>query len=72
MHPQTINETFYAAKISFRVFLLYPFSRTSFTPIISQKNKLKLIRKHHKGPFTIGALVLNSLGPPDVVLPVLV
>ena len=48
------------------------FPPTSSTSIFSLKNKPTRIREHHKRPFTIGGPVLNSLGPLDVLLSVLV
>ena len=62
MHPQTIAETF-ARSLNYIAsqFILYPFSLTSFTSMISLKNKRTLSREHHKGPINIGSPLLNSL-----------
>ena len=71
MHPQTITETFLRSRnriasgfILYQLFLQHP----SLPPLVFKINLLSSERKHHKGPFAIGGLVLNYIGPPDVIL----
>ena len=75
MHLQTMTETLLRSRnhivSGFILYQVNVYSPTSFTSIISVLNKLTLIREHHKGFIAIGGPLLNSLGAPNVVMPVL-
>ena len=73
MHLQTMTETLLPSRNhTVSGFILYQvYSPTSFTSIISVLNKHTLIREHHKGIIAISGPLLNSLGTPNVGMPVL-
>ena len=73
MHSQAITETFLHSRN--RIVSGFDtqsiISPTLFISVIGVLNKLTLIREHHKGLNAIGGPALNYLGPPHVVIPVL-